>query len=132
MSGDSAGEELAPPQRSAADLIERCELFGESAIRLAKAIPRNPISSPLISQFVRSSTSLGANYSEAQNGLTRKEFFHRIGICQKEANETKHWIRMLVAADEDCRPEARRLWKEANELHLIFSSILNRRGDAPK
>lgn len=131
MSGDGHGDEPTPPRRDAADLIERCEMFGEAAIRLAKTIQRNPITTPLISQFIRSSTSLGANYSEAQNGLTRKEFFQRIGICQKEANETKHWIRMLVAADDGCRAEARVLWKEANELHLIFSAILNRRGDKP-
>ena len=110
-----------------AELVERCARFGESAIHFAKRVSRNVITNPLISQLVRSATSVGANYCEARNASSRKDFFHRVSISQREALEAKHWLRMIVAADEEYRSEARVLWKEANELHLILSSILVRR-----
>lgn len=110
-----------------AELVERCARFGETTIQFAKRVPRSVITNPLISQLVRSATSVGANYCEARNASSRKDFFHRVSIAQREALEAKHWLRMIVAADEEYRPEARILWKEANELHLILSSILVRR-----
>jgi len=110
-----------------AELVERCARFGESEIHFAKRVSRNVITNPLISQLVRSATSVGANYCEARNASSRKDFFHRVSIAQREALEAKHWLRMIVAADEEYRSEARVLWKEANELHLILSSILVRR-----
>jgi four helix bundle protein len=110
-----------------AELVERCAQFGETAIRFAKGVKRSVITNPLISQLVRSATSVGANYCEARNASSRKDFFHRVSIAQREALEAKHWLRMIVAADDEYRTEARNLWKEANELHLILSSILVRR-----
>ncbi len=80
---------------------------------------------PLISQTVRSSTSIGANYAEADEAATNKEFKYRISICCREAKETKHWIRMLsVAVDETMTDDLRLLWKEADELNRIFATVL--------
>jgi four helix bundle protein len=72
---------------------------------------------------VRSATSIGANYCEADDAESKKEFRHRINICRKESRETKHWVRMLVAAEKSLKPTAAVLWKEAKELNLIFSAI---------
>ncbi len=83
----------------------------------------NPVTSPLISQLVRAATSIGANYCEANDAQSKKDFRHKIAICRKESKESKHWLRMMATAVEKCRPEARRLWTEAKELNLIFSSI---------
>ena len=107
------------------DLEERTAKFGESVIEFTKGISRNPISNPLISQLVRAGTSVGANYCEANNAQTKKEFIHKIGICKKEAKETQHWLRMISKADEHVKEKAKLIWKETQELILIFSTILS-------
>jgi four helix bundle protein len=109
------------------DLEERTALFGESVIRFARGIRRDPVNTPLISQLVRSSTSVGANYMEAGAAQSGKDSDHKVGICKKEARETMHWLRMLVAADDSSRTECRTLWREAHELTMIFSAILKKR-----
>jgi four helix bundle protein len=95
------------------DLCERTARFGEAVIAFAKRVPVNPISTPLISQLVRSATSIGANYCEADEAESGKEFRYRIGICKRESRETKHNIRMIVAAQYETREEAKILWQEA-------------------
>jgi four helix bundle protein len=109
------------------DWEERTGRFGEVVILFAKKLPVNAVNSPLISQVVRAATSVGANYSEADDASTKKEFMHKIGTCKREARETKHWLRMIAAAEPGVADEARALWKEARELHLIFPAI-SRRG----
>ena len=108
------------------DLEERTALFGEAVIRYCKAVPHTVITEPLIRQVVRSSTSVGANYCEADDAVSDKEFRQKIGTCKKEARETKHWLRMLATAEPPHAAEARRLWQEARELHLIFASIFRK------
>jgi four helix bundle protein len=115
--------EKGPVKEKAYDLEERTAQFGEAIIGFAKTIPRNPVTMPLIGQLVRSGTSVGANYCEADDAESRKDFRHKIGICRKEARETKHWLRMVVAAEPGMREKARTLWQEAKELHLIFVSV---------
>jgi four helix bundle protein len=73
---------------------------------------------------VRSGTSVGANYLEADAASSKKDFQHKISICRKEAKETRHWLRMIVYATPDKKEEARKLWQEAQEFVLIFSAIL--------
>ncbi len=109
--------------RSAFDLEERTAIFGESVIECCQRLSRTAVTKPLISQLVRSSTSIGANYCEADEAATKKEFRYRISLCRRESRETKHWLRMLVAAIPDSKDEARILWKEANELTKIFAAI---------
>ena len=105
------------------DLEERTAVFGESVIAFAKLVRLTPITTPLVSQLVRSGTSVGANYCEADEADSRKEFRYRIGLCKREARETKHHLRMIVAADESLKQPARIVWKEAQELNLIFAAI---------
>ena len=85
---------------------------------------------PLISQLVRAATSVGANYCEANDACSKKDFRHKIGICRKEAKESKHWLRMVAAAEDELRGDARKLWQEAKELNMIFSAILRKREHA--
>jgi four helix bundle protein len=77
----------------------------------------------LISQLVGVATSVGANYVEADDAVSKKEFLKSIGTCRKEARETKHFLRMIVRAVPELKPKAHTLALEANELHLIFSKI---------
>jgi four helix bundle protein len=107
------------------DLEERTAVFGEMIIQFAKSIMRNPINNPLISQIVRSGTSIGANYMEADAAKTKKDFRYRISLCRKESKETKHWLRMIARANPTFLKKTRLLWKEAHELPLIFSAIIN-------
>lgn len=106
------------------DLEERTAKFGENIIRFAKKIPKDVINLLLISQLIRAGTSVGANYCEADDAESGKDFKHKIGICKKEARETKHWLRMIVMACPDLTEEARTLWIEAKELNLIFNAII--------
>ena len=105
------------------DLSERTAIFGEDMITFARKVKLDSVTSPLVSQLVRASTSVGANYDEADEASTKKDFRYRISVCKKEARETKRWVRMIVAALPALKEEARPRWKEANELHLIFSAI---------
>ena len=111
------------PQKPEFDLEERTAVFGEAVIRFAKTIPKNPVTTPLISQLVRAGTSVGANYCEADDAVSKKDFKNKIGFCRKEARETKLWLRLIAAAEPDLKTEARKLWHEAKELHLIFAAI---------
>lgn len=105
------------------DLEERCAKFGEETILFCRSIRNNDIIKPLVIQFIRSATSIGANYMEANQASSKKDFINKIRICQKESNESKHWARMISTADDDQKEKCRKLWKEAHELTLIFAKI---------
>ena len=68
--------------------------------------------------------SIGANYCEATEAESKKDFVHKIGICKKEIKETRHWLRLLAKSNSEKKEEIRKLWKEAQELLLIFSKII--------
>jgi hypothetical protein len=106
------------------DLEERTGKFGEVIIEFAKTLERNEINRPLIGQLVDAGTSVGANYMEADGAESKKDFRHKIAICKKEAKETKHWLRMIRKANPHRAVECHKLWQEAHELTLIFSSII--------
>jgi four helix bundle protein len=107
-------------------LEERTARFGEGVIDFAKTIPQNPVTNRLISQLVGAGTSVGANYVEADDSVSKKDFLKSIGTCRKEARETKHFLRMIARAAPELKLQVRELWMEARELHLILSRI--RRG----
>jgi len=67
---------------------------------------------------------MGANYCEANEAESKRDFIHKISICKKETKESKHWIRLLAKANPAFKDEFRKLWQEAQELLLIFSKIL--------
>ena len=87
----------------------------------------NNINRSIINQLVRSATSIGANYMEADCAESKKDFNHKIGICKKEAKETTHWLHMLATAEPAEKETCRKLWQEAHELTLIFSAIVKRK-----
>src|SRR5213080_5604017 len=105
------------------DLEERTAKFGEAIVRFSKKIPRDPTNNRLIDQLVGCGSSIGANYCEADERVSKKDFRNIIGRCVKEAKETKHFLRMIAASERELADEARELFSEARELHLIFASI---------
>ena len=108
-----------PEMKSVYDLEERTARFGQVVIDFAKAIPQGAVTNRLITQLVGAATGVGANYVEADDAVSKKEFLKSIGTCRKEARETKHFLR----AEPELKPKAPTLWLEAKELHLIFSKI---------
>lgn len=108
------------------DLEERTAKFGESIIEFAKRIPKDVITVPLMDQLIRAGTSVGSNYCEADCAESRKDFEHKLGICKKEAKESKHWLRMIAMAVPSLHDVAKDLWKESNELQLIFITIVKK------
>lgn len=107
------------------DLEERTALFAEEIIKLCKKVSKNIISIPIVNQLIRSGTSIGANYCEANGASSKKDFRNKIYICKKEAKETVYWLRLFSKANEDFQVDCDTLRKEAHELTLIFSSIAN-------
>jgi len=112
-----------PGEKRVYDLEDRTARFGEAIIDFAKTIPQSAVTNRIISQLVGAGTSVGANYLEADDAVSKKEFLKNIGTCRKEARETKHFLRMVVRAVPELKSEARKLWTEARELNLIFSKI---------
>jgi four helix bundle protein len=126
MSNDKvqSSKEIQNPNGKIYDLEERTGRFGEMIIEFVKTLERNEINRPLIGQLIEAGTSVGANYMEADGAESKKDFRHKIAICKKEAKETKHWLRMIRKANPNKAVECHRLWQEAHELTLIFSSII--------
>ena len=108
------------------DLEERTAKFGERVIIFSSKLTKNPLTMPIISQLIRSTTSIGANYCEANECNSKKDFQHKISIAKKEAKETMYWLEMAAELDKNLKEPARKLWQEAHELVLIFSSILKK------
>ncbi|OGH20934.1 MAG: four helix bundle protein [Candidatus Levybacteria bacterium RIFCSPHIGHO2_01_FULL_40_83] len=105
------------------DLEERTAKFAEKIIELCKKAPKTIVTIPIINQLVKSGTSIGANYCEANGASSKKDFKNKIFICKKESKETKYWLRMLGKAVDGLKEECLTLWKEAQEYTLIFSKI---------
>lgn len=108
------------------DLEERTAKFGEDIIEFAKKIPHNSVTASLINQLVRAGTSVGANYCEADNACSKKDFVNKISLCKKESRESKHWLRMIVKAVDSLKDDAKKRLTEAQELNLIFAAIINK------
>lgn len=113
------------------DLEERSARLGEAIVAFAKRVPITLVTTPLIPQLVRCGTSVGANFCEADDAGSKKEFMYRISLCKRESRETKHWLRVIVRAVPEMRDEAKAIWQEAKELNLIFSAIYRRKRQAP-
>jgi four helix bundle protein len=115
---------MAQVIKKAYDLEERTSLFAEEVIIFCKLIPHTIITTPLISQVVRSSTSIGANYFEANGASSRKDFKNKIFICKKESKETMYWLDLLSKiVNVSCQEKCKLLLIEAHELTMIFSKI---------
>jgi len=85
------------------DLEERTARFGEAVIDFARTIPQNAVTNRIVNQLVGAGTSVGANYVEADDAVSKKEFLKSIGTCKKEAREAKHFLRMAVRAVPELR-----------------------------
>ncbi len=106
------------------DLEERTATFGEDIIKFSKSLKITAINRSLISQLIRSGTSIGANYMEANGAESGRDFKHKIALCRKEAREVKHWLRMIKSTEPKSAETCNKLYKETDELVRIFSAII--------
>jgi len=105
------------------DLEERLAVFAENIIVFVRKMPRDAVNRRIIEQLVGSAGSSGANYCEATEAESKKDFVHKIGIVKKELKESMHWLRLLAKSNPEQAREIRIFWKEAHELLLIFAKI---------
>ena len=106
------------------DLEERTAKFGEDVIDFCRSLPRNDLTRPMINQLIRAGTGIGGNYCEADCAETKKDFEHKMGVANKEAKESKHWLRMIAHSVPEKSERAMELAQEAKELNLIFITII--------
>lgn len=107
------------------DLEERTLKFSREAITFVKSLPRDISNAEIANQLIRSATSIGANYIEANESLGKRDFLMRVKICRKEAKETIYWLKLAEPRKAD---ERRREWliAQATELMKIFGSIVEK------
>ena len=108
------------------DLERRTLVFAKSVLRLCKKLPVDIINREIVSQLIRSSGSVGANYREANDALSKKDFNHRIKITRKEAKETEYWLELLREGNPGYVDEINELLSESIELKKILSSIADK------
>ena len=105
------------------DLEERTLRFAKGVISLCRKLDKDLLDRELVKQLVRSAGSVGANYREANESLSKKDFVYRIKICRKEAKESSYWLDLLHDGNSIHKVELDSLMREAVELKKIFSSI---------
>lgn len=105
-------------------LEERTIKFSRDLLNLCRKINKTIITAPMITQLVRSGTSIGANYNEANNACSKKDFQNKIFICKKESQETKYWLKLLIDLAPQEKNEIEKLIQECHEFNLIFQKII--------
>ena len=106
------------------DLEERTLNFSRRIIHLVNGLPKNSVNFALRDQVLRSGTSVGSNYREANETETKKDFLFRMRICRKEAKETVYWIQLIIDANQELKDRISPLYEEANELVKIIATII--------
>ena len=107
------------------DFENRLLIFSSDVIELCKSIPWSVVTKPIVDQLIRSATSIGANYCEANNASSRQDFKSKIFICKKEAQETKYWLKLLLTTASDRKVKIETLIDECHQFSLIFQKIVS-------
>ncbi|MDO8668716.1 MAG: four helix bundle protein [Candidatus Buchananbacteria bacterium] len=113
------------------DLEDRTLEYGKRIIKMAKNIPLNIVNNVLVRQVVRSGLSLGANYREANETETKKDFQFRMRICRKEAKETVYWLKLIIEANPRLKVKMELLLDETCQLLKIFAAIIEKSKNKP-
>lgn len=106
------------------DLEDRTFNFAVNIVNFAKLLPQDTVNKPIVSQIVRSGTSIAANYCEADEANSKKDFVNKIVIAKKETKETKFWLKLIATTIEQYKIQALELFREGQELNLIFAAII--------
>ena len=111
------------------DLEARTLEYAKRILRMTKALPKDDPNRYYCDQCLRSSSSVGANYREANDALGKKDFIHRLRISRKEAKESVYWIKLIMEHNHSMKERIAPLLQEAIELRNILSSIINKTQD---
>ena len=106
------------------DLEDRTARFAKEVVRFIGNIIKNVTNIEFSKQLARSAGSVGANYIEANEALSKKDFIYRIKICRKEAKESRHWLNLIIVESEGLIKSQKELIQESTELVKIFSRII--------
>ena len=104
-------------------LEKRTKLFAISTIRFSSRLPFTPEAKVIRNQLTKSSSSIGANYREANRARSKADFYNKIKICESECSETEYWLEIIIDLDWINADEIKPLLNECNELLAIFTSI---------
>jgi len=108
------------------DLEERTLQFAKRVYKFCKKLPHNVCDFEILKQLIRAAGSTGANYIEANESLSKKDFIMRIKISRKEAKECIYWLKIIEVSNSEIQEEQNYLLKESAELMKIFGSILQK------
>jgi len=108
------------------DLEERTFRFAKGVLEFVGNLLRTMANIEIMKQVIRSSGSVGANYIEANEALSKKDFAMRVKICRKEAKESRYWLRLIEIREQDAEKRKQSLITEATELMKIFGSIVEK------
>ncbi len=114
------------PNSKRYDLEDRTFAYAKRVIAFIRNLPKTIANVEVMKQLVRASGSVGANYIEANEAVSRNDFKYRIKICRKESKESRYWLRLLELRDAEQEEERQALVQEATELMKIFGSILQK------
>lgn len=118
---------LQAPNSKQYDLEDRSYGFAEKCRNFVNKLPKTLANLEYGKQLIRASGSQAANYIEANEALSKKDFVHRIKICLKEVKESRLWLRLCETRnDQNLKREQKEIIQEATELIKIFSSILEK------
>ena len=108
------------------DLEERTFKFARSVIDFVDTLPKTIINNELVKQVIRSSGSVGANYIEANESISKKDYTFRVKVCRKEAKESGYWLKLVEMNKGDLHKESEVLLQESVELMKIFGAIVSK------
>jgi four helix bundle protein len=108
------------------NLEERTLLFAKEVLRMCQSLPKGTINHRLVDQLIRSAGSIGANYREANDAISKRDFIHRLRIARKEAKETSYWLDLIREANPERDDLMLTLRKETIELRNILSAIIQK------
>ena len=109
-------------QMNKVELEKRTKVFSLQLIRFLESLPKNYLGEALGKQLLKSGTSIGANYREANRAESKADFIHKLAIVEKEASETLYWLELMLEAGIGANQEAIRLMQEAKQLLAIFTA----------
>ena len=108
------------------DLEDRTLKYSKSLINFTNNISKSIANVEIIRQLIRSGCSVGANYIEANESLSRKDFIMRVKICRKEAKESIYWLKLIEINSKEVEEKRQQLIQEMNELMKIFGAIIEK------
>ncbi len=113
------------------DLEERTYKYAKDVFSFVNSCPKTVVNTEIIRQLIRSAGSIGANYIEAREALSKKDFALRVKISRKETKESGYWLRLLEIKSADDEKSRQGLLSETNELLRIFASIVEKTKERP-